>query len=529
VAYQTLSNADRSQRHLRAADYFNQLDELDMVDVVATHYLEAYNNASSEDSIAIAERARGTLVEAAERARSLGSNDQALSLLQKALDVTKDQAGRTELFYKAGNAAVSAGRTDEAVGLFNEALNGLSENQSDLNAQIRQSLGNAYFFAGELTKAQEVLSAAEAHIEDPTQQIAAAYMFSGLARIHTFKGEAELASAYCDRAMIPAERNDAVGLIADILITRGVNAVLAGRVREATALLAGALQLTEDHDLPFQQIRALVNIAANQVEIHPAAALASARRGLALARRYGVVDSQVYLLTNAIEPSIRLGEVEWCTTALADVLEHNLSEGLMATLVPSRVLADSYSGSLERPRDLLEQYGPFIERSGQVDAVPVLSSARATLAFVEGDHETVFKQGARVEGTMLGCPTDFYSVIGHSALVTGNAYWMAHAVQRLTDHTARSSFVTARRRTAEAGMAIVGGDRARAVELYRNVIEEWRGLGIPLDLALCQMDFALGVGSPEADDDADEAIAFFRRIGNELLAARLESRNLTPA
>jgi class 3 adenylate cyclase/tetratricopeptide (TPR) repeat protein len=522
VAYQTLSKPDRSDRHLRAAAYFAQIEELDMVDVVATHYLEAYDNASHEDAETIADRARDTLVEAAERASSLGSNDQALSLLQKALGVTQEPAARPTLLHKAGVAALNSGQDEQAMELFNEALDLLGPDQSELSAQVRQSLGNACFFAGDLIKAQEVLETAEAEIQEPTQQIAAAYIFSGLARIHAFKGEAELASAYCDKAMQPAERNDALGLIAEVLITRGVNAVLAGRVREATALLAGAQQFAEDHELIAQQIRALINIAANQAEIHPSAALASSRRGLALARRYGFVDSQVFMLTNGIDAGVRLAEWEWCASALDDVLAQNLSETLMATLTPSRVVADAYTGSIDRPRDLLERYGSFMERSGQIDALPLLATARATLALVEGDYGAVFEQASRMDGLPLACSTDFYCLVAHAALATKEKTRMTYALQKLIDHTARSALVTARRATVKAGLEAIDGDRARAIELYRKVIEDWRGLQVPLDLALCQMDFALGIGSPEADHDAQEAIAFFERAGNDVLVTRLK-------
>jgi class 3 adenylate cyclase/tetratricopeptide (TPR) repeat protein len=528
VAYQTLSNSDRSDRHLRAAEYFGGIDEFDMVDVVATHYLEAYNNAPREVGAPIAERAREKLIEAAERAKSLGSSSQALSLLRKALDVTEEPASRAELLYKAGAAAVSAGRIEEAVDLFNEALETLGPNQGDLNARIRESLGNALFFVGDLERAEEVLHAAEAVIEQPTEQIAAAYIYSGLARILTFKGESDLASAYCDKAMRPAEHNDALGLIADILITRGVNSVLAGRVREATALLAGAQQLAEDHELVFQQSRALINISANQVEIHPAAALASARRGLALSRRYGFVEAQVYTLTNGIEAGLHLGEWEWCTSALEDVLEQNLSEVLMAALAPCRALMDVYTGSLERPKSLLDRYGPIIERFDSIDSLPTLANAHATIAFVEGNLEHVFEQAARMgEARGLSCPTDFFSIVAHAAVAAGNERWAQHAVAKLKGHAARSALVTARLHTAEAGWTALSGDRAEALDLYRKVIEEWRVLQVPLDLALCQIDFALAIGSPEADADAEEAAAFFKRAGNELLVARLESRNLT--
>jgi hypothetical protein len=134
-----------------------------------------------------------------------------------------------------------------------------------------------------------------------------------------------------------------------------------------------------------------------------------------------------------------------------------------------------------------------------------------------------------MEATGFSCPTDFFNVIAHAAVAAGNERWAQHAVEKLANHAARSALVTARRHTAEAGQAAVDGDRAGALELYRKVIEEWRELQISLDLALCQMDFAHAIGSPEADADAEEAAAFFKRAGNDLLVARLESRKLTPA
>jgi hypothetical protein len=186
-------------------------------------------------------------------------------------------------------------------------------------------------------------------------------------------------------------------------------------------------------------------------------------------------------------------------------------------------------GSIERPKALLERYGPFIERSGSIDSLPALVTANATLAFIKGDQEAVFEQAQRMDASGLASPTDFYNVIAHAAVAARNQHWATHAVQKLTNHAARSTLVATRLHTAEAGQAAVGGDRPRALELYRKVIEEWRELQVPLDLALCQMDFALAIGTPEADSDAEEAAAFFKRAGNDLLVARLESANLAPS
>ena len=79
VAYETLAKADRKARHLAAAAYLEQaLAEQEVVEVVASHYLAAYEAApDAADAAEIRTKAGEQLARAGERAASLGANEEA--------------------------------------------------------------------------------------------------------------------------------------------------------------------------------------------------------------------------------------------------------------------------------------------------------------------------------------------------------------------------------------------------------------------------------------------------------------------
>src|SRR5207249_11111534 len=77
VAYETLSRKDRKDKHLTVAEYLERAwgeEEEEIVEVVASHYVEAYGLApEADDAGDIRGRARTMLARAAERAASLAA------------------------------------------------------------------------------------------------------------------------------------------------------------------------------------------------------------------------------------------------------------------------------------------------------------------------------------------------------------------------------------------------------------------------------------------------------------------------
>ncbi|MEX2420715.1 MAG: AAA family ATPase, partial [Actinomycetota bacterium] len=89
VAYETLSKKERRARHIAAAGFLEaSFEEEDVAEVVASHYLQAYEAApDAPDSAEIRAKARDGLARAGQRAASLGASGEALRYFERAAEL----------------------------------------------------------------------------------------------------------------------------------------------------------------------------------------------------------------------------------------------------------------------------------------------------------------------------------------------------------------------------------------------------------------------------------------------------------
>src|SRR5207247_1640069 len=123
VAYAALSKGDRRRKHLAVAHHLESVGDEELAGVVAAHYVEAFRaTPEGPDAEALAARARDWLSQAAERAMSLGSTEQALGYAEQALSITPEGSERTGLLEQAGEAATRSAAYERAVGYLEEAI-----------------------------------------------------------------------------------------------------------------------------------------------------------------------------------------------------------------------------------------------------------------------------------------------------------------------------------------------------------------------------------------------------------------------
>ena len=126
VAYETISKKERKAKHLAAAEFLSSLpgaEEDEIVDVIATHYLDAYAAAREDpDAEEIRSTARELLVRAGERAASLAANQEAQRAFERALELTAEPLVQAELQERAGTMARIGGRADEAAAHYERAI-----------------------------------------------------------------------------------------------------------------------------------------------------------------------------------------------------------------------------------------------------------------------------------------------------------------------------------------------------------------------------------------------------------------------
>ena len=123
VAYATLSRRDRRAKHLALARHFESLADDELTSLVAAHYVEAHRAIpEGPEADFIARAARNWLSRAGQRALSLGSPEQALSLFEQALEMAESGAERAALLELAGGAADCTSACDRALPLLEEAV-----------------------------------------------------------------------------------------------------------------------------------------------------------------------------------------------------------------------------------------------------------------------------------------------------------------------------------------------------------------------------------------------------------------------
>ena len=120
VAYEMLSLRDRRDRHLAAADYLERTlaDDEEIVEVLASHYIEAYTVAPDADGAdAVRRRAHELLVRAGERAESLGAPTEAQRYYAARRELSETPLDEAGLLDRAAQMAMRAAAQDAALEL----------------------------------------------------------------------------------------------------------------------------------------------------------------------------------------------------------------------------------------------------------------------------------------------------------------------------------------------------------------------------------------------------------------------------
>jgi tetratricopeptide (TPR) repeat protein len=437
--------------------------------------------------------------------------------MEKALDITGDGHERATILNLAGTFASASGQIDRAIELLTEAIEQVGDDR-DLRVAAQTQLGQVYFFGSKLEESEAMLLNAVAQLGERSDTPAGAKLFTQLARICVFQGKYAEGEAYTAKAMPPAERAGDIALIAEGLITRGVAAIVSGRTHEADALLNGALQLSEKKNLIRQQTRALVNISANQLAIHPASVLETTAKALPLTQRYGVVDQRSYVLANSIEACAHLGRWEEGRELISEGAD--LAD-MSWVVLPASCQLEAYAGDVVAARSYLERVEPKLSVSDSNQDKSALAACRAAIALAEGDYSRVFAVVGPAREAAVDETIRPYGLVAHAALWAKDLDEARAELGRLERSTIRNDWHTARSNTLLAGITGLEGDRDRAIEMFEDAFGEWNKLEIPLGKAMSQVDFVVTLGGPEAASAADEAEAFFAKAGHQRLVELL--------
>jgi class 3 adenylate cyclase/tetratricopeptide (TPR) repeat protein len=524
VAYGTLTKRDRKVVHLAAGKHFESLQDDEIIDATASHYLDAYRSAPDDpDADEIRAHAAELLQRAGERATGLGSHEQAVRFLELALEVTADPAQQAELLRRTGQAAGSAGRYEAAESYLRRAVaaaraSGHKPSEAAAVAALGRLLGSGAQPAAAISEVTGALPA----LAELDQDASIVEVWAALARAYMLHGEMVPAVEWADRALPLAERLDMVPEIADLLNTRATALGFGGRVREGIAGLRGVLEMSNSYGLSYAVLRARINLSSVLHTEDPAAAWRIASGGFEEAKRAASVDMMTTMGANGAEAAIHIGEWDSAEAIFADLQATELGP-------PDRFVADTYFVVLQALRgrpfaEALARADAFARTSDEPQIVQQLSSTLAWVAIVEGRFADAHAAAATSFADNSANASLDLPLAARAAVWDGNLAQAQAAADSLRSLGIHGRAINASLHGMDAGIAALSGQPEQAAAAYRDAIRQWRDIECWFDLALCELDYVRLVGgeNPDIEAAASEARSIFTRLGSPAFLRRLD-------
>jgi class 3 adenylate cyclase/tetratricopeptide (TPR) repeat protein len=521
VAYGTLSRDDRRARHLAAARYYEALGDDELSGVLAQHYVDAYQaHPDGPEGAAVAAQARVALRGAAQRATDLGSHRLAHGYLESALLVVSDPAEELELRTLASAAATAGGLMEKAMAHGERVIDLAAELGRDDDRRRAIARQANILIEGYQQRAFELLNAT---LAEPDMRPGV----PGYAEVATILAKAEMRVLNDDRAIELADQVLPVAqeagddrLVIDLLITRGVSLSNIGRTTEAVVILTGALDVASRLTLTEQFNRAAVNLGYAIAQDDPMRAFEISRAAIDQARRDGVIWGIRYIVGNAVDSAIEVGEWDWALSIMGEM-------DALFTEAAERIWFGTFSGVIRalRGEDVHHEVLALHEEARRFDdpqyrAIGAYGVAVSSLA--RGDLDEVMRVSEQVmENSIAGLDGGVYGA--RAAIWKGDVA----AARRFRDGFAESS--EARRATGllatmDGGIAVLEGRAADARAHYADAQRRWRELGCQLWLAMTDLDIVI-TGAMAADERrraAEEARGIFTGLRATVLLDRLD-------
>jgi class 3 adenylate cyclase/tetratricopeptide (TPR) repeat protein len=537
VAYETLSRRERHTLHLAAADYLESAfpDEDEIVEVLASHYLDAYRAMpDAEQDDAVRRRTRELLVRAAEHAAALGASSQAQRYFANAAELADDQLQRAGLLDQAGDMAQRAGELEVATALFEQALEILEQaGETHAAARVVGRLAWVDQAAGRFEQAINRMESAYAALSADPADADLALLASRLGHALAFMGDMERARDLAERAL---DIGEALGLAEPLVrswITKAQIGIAGGHPGEARALLRAALELAVESGATERASVAagnLSDLSFQRDRYHEA--LAYLEQSLELARTIGHRPNEWFAFSEMTYPLFILGRWEEAIAAFSELPEEHLATGgTLLSPMTSVVEIHIHRGKVDRGRRLHDVY-QRLESSPDRQESAGWAASLAALLHAEGRHAEAVAAGRRA--------FEARETLGSSSQAVKQGFvWAVESALAMGDEAEADELLTiveglppglrppllqahARRFRARMGgsAGTAGADFAAAAQRYRDI-------EAPFWLAVTRLEQAewlARTGRPEeVDVPLGEAREIFGRLDARPWVERAEA------
>ena len=510
VAYGTLARTDRRRLHVAAARYFETLADEGIAGALAEHYVSAYKaQPKGPEGEAIAAQARVALRAAADRARSLGSYQQAMRFLQTALEVTSDPAEEAQLHAAAAEAGLYAGLLREPLRHSARALE-LARDLGDprLLMAALESHANAMAADGRSAEVAALVEPAIHDYGDLAESEGYVRLNELLARAYLLLGQPLEALRVADEILPTSERLDGVRETIGLLTIRGAALATLGRIREAIVTLTGAVSAASAYELHDFELRVRTNLSFAAAAEDPVVAYRVAREGTALVRHLGMAGWGHYLVGNAAELAIWAGDWDWAISELADPMTST-----EISMTPRLRLAELRGLRGDDVEEELNALSEEVSQATEVQQPATVLEVRALVAVARGEFEHGLELAQRSYAMNSAPDATAPHTAMRAAAWLGDTAAITDAMRAMERYPGR--VWSALRREGEGALAALGGRRTEALAAFLDAARRLDDLGIPVHAALCRLNLVtlLGTSDPEASAAEASARAVFERVG----------------
>jgi class 3 adenylate cyclase/tetratricopeptide (TPR) repeat protein len=529
VAYETLAKKDRKAKHLAAAAFIEQGwsgEEEEIVEVVAAHYLDAYEAApDASDAEEIRSRAREQIVRAAERAASLAAPLDAQRHFEQAAQLSDDVLVRAELLAQAGVMARAGGRLDQANVHLEAALTTFEENgAAKAAARVLAHLGDVVWRIGSLDDAIDRMERSFEVLSKESPDAVFANVAAELGRLHFFKGEKDLAAERVDAALEVAESIPLPEVISQALNTKGIIQTSRGRPFEGFGLLRYSLEIALDNDMSSAALRAYNNLAELLVgRDRLAESLDHYQQGLALARRTGN-SLWLNLLLEAIPyPLFMLGRWDEALERANELPDWAgaLELSALLTALPTICVNRDDHATLERVRHIalsaVEDSGDVQKQGGRAALVAVVERAEGRPDSALASAKVALRAGLEM-GTDSPLVRLGFSEAVDSSLDLGDLAETEQLIAVIDGLRPSEVWPSLRalRDRARARLMAARGEATDVDEWFQGAEMQFRAIGVPYWLGGTLTEHGEWLAAHERSDEArvllDEAQGIFEKL-----------------
>jgi predicted ATPase/archaellum biogenesis ATPase FlaH len=489
-------------------------------EVIATHYSEAEEK----------ERALKYFIIAGDRNRLIHANTQAANDYGRALTLTGqgEDVEKAAILEKLARSYESAGTFQDSVQTYEQAI-ALYENLKDLKscARIIPALSFVVYRVKGLKEGLTVAKQGLKYVEGEAESSEAAKIYSNLAWQHGLLDEYEEANLWAQKALDVGEKTRNFAAVTVALLIKASYLLDTGRVDEGLPLLEKSLEIAKQHDLYYDTMQALLNLANYTYPRDLSKARGFASHWLELGKQENNPNPQANALC-------WLSFLDWLGgdwTAAMEEVEGTFEIQTRLAFNIIGLVAEVWGGMLRLSLGDMGEAEKYIEAAAARDhqQIPHIVQASLGLGKLRLEQGKEQEAEASLEKCMEAFKKSEFTTMPlfhvETLLLLTSIYAKQGRVEeagKMSDwalrlaETLKSNAALAMGKVAKANVLLAKEDRNGALETYREALGFWGKAGWPYYHArtLVVYSEALVQTNPEESKKRlQEAAETFRKLG----------------